>query len=137
MWNQFKLNILHRSEAELKDLAEYFHKLSPSQLEDVAKIKNFFGIKSVKRSKRAYELLKGAVDSVLQERKSINTTLKILEPKQKAGKLSKDEKMTLSFLNKRLAELDKKFESREDEFAMEVELLSKEDIDYFNRYSDY
>ena len=61
-WNWNKLRILERSDSEMIDLAEYFHKMSDHELENVAFGNKFFNKAS--RIQAAYDRLKKAVDTV-------------------------------------------------------------------------
>lgn len=75
-WIPERLNILNRSEAELKDLAEYFHRESDATIREASAIKKFFG-KDNELSQRAYEKLSSAVEKVKKYKNGLTSNQEI------------------------------------------------------------
>ena len=70
-WNVDGGAILEMNYAELKDLAEYFHRVSDEVLMSISIARNIIGVKNAEESMRAYEKLKRAVDDIKHERVSL------------------------------------------------------------------
>ncbi len=135
MWDQFKLGILKKSDAEIKELAKYFHRSSEEELRKVCIIKNFFGFKKEEKSKEAYKRLSEAVKEAVQEKQSLELFAQMLKAKHS---LTDYERRSLEDVNRKLADYNEKFEARESVYYIRENLLSEDDISYFNRHdNDY
>lgn len=134
-WKEGALRILERTPAEIRELGEYFHKSTPEELVEVAKRSNFLGFRSKKESNWALNVLNNAVEQVLEARRAMQKTLN--ELLQNSFATAEEKEMVLD-IKKTLRSLDEKFNSRHDKFFQKVELLSEEDISYFDRHKwDY
>lgn len=108
-WIESRLNILGRTPEQLRDLAEYFHKSSNLELEDVATITNFFGLKKTDASHRAYNTLLDAVKQVRKDKNSLLSRiakLSVGENKNKQNIVEKKLFMIDQFFNPVNAEND-------------------------------
>ena len=72
-WSWNKLKILERSDSEMNDMAEYFHKMSDYELEKIADGNTYFVSESSIQA--AYEKLKKAVDNVRNKRSQIEEAI--------------------------------------------------------------
>ena len=135
IWDQFKLGILQKSDAELKELAKYFYNSTDSEIREAAIIRNFFGLKKDKKSEEAYKRLRNAVKEAAQTKESLELLVRFLKSKKD---LTEYERRSLDDASKKLADFNNKFEGRKKTFYIEENLLSQDDIDYFNRHdNDY
>lgn len=67
--------ILRASETEMKNFAEYFHKLSKESLMDISAVRNFLGFKKVNLSMEAYGKLKAAIATVITTKNALITKM--------------------------------------------------------------
>ncbi len=72
-WSWNKLRILERSDSEMRDMAEYFHKESDWELQNIAKGNTWFV--ADEKIQKAYQRLKRVVDEVNSKRKRIEEQL--------------------------------------------------------------
>ena len=98
-WSWNKLRILERSESEMKEMAEYFHKKDDWELRQIAEGNSVFV--SDDKIQSAYEKLKTAVDIVLSKKEQI-------EDKINSGSVDRS---TLNILESELERLDEKAEN--------------------------
>ena len=62
----------------------------------------------------------------------------MLIEKQQQGRLTETEQRSLDYYKAQIADLDSKFNERMSRFYIEENMLSQEDINYYNRYdNDY
>lgn len=73
-WSWSKLKILERSETEMNDMAEYFHKMSDYELEKIANGNTYFV--KVSSIQAAHKKLKEAVDIVRNKRAHIEEAIR-------------------------------------------------------------
>ncbi len=138
MWNQFELDILKKSETEMKEIAKFFYKSTEYELKDVAKIRNFFGRVNEAKSERALQILKNAINSVIKDKESMEVSLNLLNEKKQHSILSEVEQRSLDYYKAQIEDFDTKFDQRRSKFYIEENLLTEEDINYFKRHdNDY
>lgn len=77
-WSWNKLRILERSDSEMNDMAEYFHKMSDYELEQIADGNTYFVSQS--NIQAAYEKLTKAVNNVRQKRNQMEEAIRSGSP---------------------------------------------------------
>lgn len=95
-WSWKKLRILERSDKEMNDMAEFFHKKDDWELQQIAEGNSF--VVSQDKIQKAYKKLKAAVDKVVYKKQQI----------EKRVELGNEDSFTLNLLKSELERLDEK-----------------------------
>ena len=110
-WNKAKLDILNKNPYELREIAEYFHKSSESELREITGLYNLR-----KKREKAYNMLINAIQLVKLQKDNWLLHLSLLS---KPNLTEAEQAAKLDYENK-INDLNIKFESRVKKFENEI-----------------
>lgn len=94
-WKISGKNILEANAAELREYAEYLHKINKNSLIEISKVKNTKGIDAIP-SMEAYATIREAINNVVTQKNNwTNTVISLEEKAERNGFLTNEQNETL------------------------------------------
>ena len=122
-WNKTKLDILNKNPYELREVAQYFHKSTDSELHEITDL-----YKLRIRKEKAYSLLKNAIELVKLQKDNWLLHLSILKTNEKNQGLTEAEQAAKLDYESKIRDLDDKFESRIEKFEDKIVMPDPEEL---------
>lgn len=128
VWDMKKLDVLKKTPAEIRTIAEYFHKSSESELHEITG-SHWFRRNDLK----AYNILKSTIDFVNVLKDNWRLSLAALLTAESIRELDESEKLSKQELVSKIEDLENKYASRDQEYQYEKDSSSPFTEAYFNR----
>lgn len=119
-WNMEKLEVIGKDAAEIREIAEYFHKSSENELRQITG-SHFFR----RNDRKAYNLLKSAIDFVNNLKDIWKLKLELLTTNETTRELNESEKLSKQDLEQKIKDLDDKFNARKEKFQEKTVLYRR------------